>query len=90
MFDLSEKEILPGAKLYTTSINAVLFGSPAEILKFLLFQKQALPSVIVIPDILGKHFTFQKSVEFLIYHFLFVQKGLVSRDKKRFLLLLLT
>ena len=81
MFDLSEKEILPGAKLYTTSINAVLFGSPAEILKFLLFQKQALPSVIVIPDILGKHFTFQASVEFLIYHFLFVQKGLVRGIK---------
>ncbi len=81
MTSLSEKEILPGSKLYTTSINAVLFGCPAEVLKFLLFQKQALPSIVVIPDTLAKHFTFQASVEFLIYHFLFVQKGLARGIK---------
>ena len=81
MATLSEKEILPGSRLYTTSINAVLFGCPAEILKSLLFQKQALPSIIIIPDTLAKHFTFQASVEFLIYHFLFVQKGLVRGIK---------
>ena len=77
MTALSERIISPGSKIYTTSINAILFGCPAEILKSLLFQKQALPSIIVIPDTLAKYFTFQASVEFLIYHFLFVQKSLL-------------
>ena len=81
MSRLLEKTILQGSKLYTTSINAVLFGCPTEILKFLLFQKQALPSIIVIPDTLGKNFTSQISVEFLIYHFLFVQKALARGIK---------
>ena len=78
MSRLLEKTILQGSKLYTTSINAVLFGCPTEILKFLLFQKQALPSInTLIPAAslwdLSLFFQYsQVKSQFLIYHFLFV------------------
>ena len=81
MTTFTEKKILPGSVLYATPLNAILFGCPIEVLKYLLMQKQALPSILVIPDKLSHQSTCQASVEFLIYHFLFIQKGL-ARDIK--------
>lgn len=79
----TEKEVLPGAKIYATPLNAILFGCPIEILKFILIQKQSLPSTLVIPDTTIKNNTSQASIEFLIYHFLFIQKGLARNIKMK-------
>ena len=79
--EFSEFRVYPGTFLYSSPLKNIIFGCPSEILKVLLKQHYCLPSVLVLPDTLYKHNTCQISIEFIIYHFLFVQKGL-ARGKK--------
>ncbi len=79
--DLIERfTIVEGVHLLCTPRGNVLFGCPPEILKRLLPMHLPMPDVIVLPQRLYSHHSTHASLEFPLYHFLFVQRGL---ERKR-------
>ena len=54
----------------------ILFGCPPEILKRILAQHLPMPDTVVVPRKLAHFHSSQSSLEFPLYHFLFVQRGM--------------
>lgn len=69
-----------GTFLFCSPQGNILFGCPPEILKRILSLHLPMPDTVVVPDKLHHHHSSQASLEFPLYHFLFVQRGL---DRKR-------
>lgn len=71
-----------GAYLFHSPQGNVLFGCPPEILKRILAAHLPMPDTVVLPEKLRHYHSSQSSLEFPLYHFLFVQRGL--ERKRRF------
>lgn len=67
-----------GARLYEDSAGAILFGAPPEVLKGLLLHGISNFDTIVLPDVREKGGSLTNSLEFPLYFFLFVCKGLAQ------------
>ena len=65
-----------GSRLYEDEYGSVLFGQPPEVLKGLLLHGVSNFDTIVLPDIKEKSGSLTNSLEFPLYFFLFVSKGL--------------
>lgn len=70
-----------GARLLEDSNGSVLFGQPPEVLKGLLLHGINNFDTIVLPDIKEKSGSLTNSLEFPLYFFLFVSKGLEEGRK---------
>ncbi len=66
----------PGSRLVEDDNGSVLFGQPPEVLKGLLLAGINNFDTIVLPDIKEKSGSLTNSLEFPLYFFLFVSKGL--------------
>lgn len=64
--------IMPGVQVYQDGKNSVLFGSPPEIIKFLMIRKIDFPETIVLPDTCFNKGILQNCTEFPLYYYLFV------------------
>ncbi len=74
-------QVMEGVKIINTSVGSILFRCPPEIVKVLTGQGIDIPAIIVLPE---RGFEFginQDSLEFPLYHFLFIQQGF-SRGKR--------
>ncbi len=69
------QQILPGCFHLQQNENAALFGSPPEILKFVLRGNRKMPRVVVLPDIAYVNGVSQIALEFLAYWHLFFDSG---------------
>ena len=65
-----------GSRLYEDEHGCVLFGQPPEVLKGLLLHGVSNFDTIVLPDIKEKSGSLTNCLEFPLYFFLFVSKGL--------------
>ncbi|MBI4082276.1 MAG: MBL fold metallo-hydrolase [Candidatus Lambdaproteobacteria bacterium] len=74
--DLQVHKLTAGAFLVCTPQANVLFGCPPEILKRILAAHLPMPETVVVPETLHHGHCSQASLEFPLYHFLFVQRGL--------------
>lgn len=70
-----------GSRLYEDDHGSVLVGQPPEVLKGLLLHGITNFDTIVLPDIKEKGGSLTNSLEFPLYFFLFVSKGL-SQGRK--------
>lgn len=75
------EQIVPGCFHLQQADSAALFGSPPEILKFVLKAKKQVPRVVVLPDIAYVNGVSQIALEFLAYWHLFYDK---NDSSKRF------
>jgi hypothetical protein len=73
-------KIAEGTFLFCSPQGNILFGCPPEVLKRILSMHLPMPDTIVVPDKLHHLHSSQASLEFPLYHFLFVQRGL---DRQR-------
>jgi hypothetical protein len=73
-------KVTEGTFLFCSPQGNVLFGCPPEVLKRILSAHLPMPDTIVLPSKLHHHHSSQASLEFPLYHFLFVQRGL---ERKR-------
>lgn len=80
--DIQLHNLTEGAFLFCSPQGNILFGCPPEILKRILSSHLPMPDTVVIPEVLFHHHSSQASLEFPLYHFLFVQRGL--ERKRRF------
>jgi len=78
--DVHMHGLTEGAYLFCSPQGNILFGCPPEILKRILSLHLPMPDTVVIPEKLFHHHSSQASLEFPLYHFLFVQRGL---ERKR-------
>ena len=78
--DVHMHALTEGANLFCSPQGNILFGCPPEILKRILSLHLPMPDTVVIPEKLFHHHSSQASLEFPLYHFLFVQRGL---ERKR-------
>ena len=67
-----------GSRLYEDEDSAILFGQPPEVLKGLLLHGIDNFDTLVLPDIKKKNGSLTNSLEFSLYFFLFVSKGLAQ------------
>jgi hypothetical protein len=74
-------KLTEGSFLVCSPQGNVLFGCPPEILKRILAQHLPMPDTVVVPSNLHHFHSSQASLEFPLYHFLFVQRGL-ERNRK--------
>ena len=65
-----------GAYLFCSPQGNILFGCPPEILKRILAAHLPMPDTVVVAENLHHIHSSQASLEFPLYHFLFVQRGL--------------
>lgn len=65
-----------GSRLYEDSNGCILFGQPPEVLKGLLLHGVSNFDTLVLPDVKEKGGSLTNSLEFPLYFFLFVSKGL--------------
>lgn len=75
------EEIMKGCKIVLTSVGEIMFGCPSEIVKVLAKEKRNVPSIIVLPAQFYKLGVVQASLEFPLYHFLFVQGKFFQGEK---------
>jgi hypothetical protein len=73
-------KITEGTFLFCSPQGNILFGCPPEVLKRILSAHLPMPDTVVVPDKLSHLHSSQASLEFPLYHFLFVQRGL---DRQR-------
>lgn len=76
----SINKLTEGAYLVCTPQGNILFGCPPEILKRIMVSHLPMPETVVLPETLHHYHSSQASLEFPLYHFLFVQRGL---ERKR-------
>ena len=69
-------ELTEGAWLFSSPQGNILFGCPPEILKRILASHLPMPDTVVVSEKLHHLHSSQASLEFPLYHFLFVQRGL--------------
>jgi len=74
------EKLTEGSFLFCSPQGNVLLGCPPEILKRILAASLPMPDTVVLPGNLHHFHSSQASLEFPLYHFLFVQRGL---DRKR-------
>ena len=74
--DAQIHRLTEGAFLFCCPQGNILFGCPPEILKRILAAHLPMPDTVVVPEKLYHHHSSQASLEFPLYHFLFVQRGL--------------
>ncbi|PCJ16726.1 MAG: hypothetical protein COA96_18270 [SAR86 cluster bacterium] len=65
-----------GSRLYEDEAGSILFGQPPEVLKGLLLHGISNFDTLVLPDVKEKNGSLINSLEFPLYFFLFVSKGL--------------
>ncbi len=70
-----------GARLYEDDYGSILFGAPPEVLKGLLLHGVSRFDTVVLPDIREKGGSLTNALEFPLYFFLFVAKGLEEGRK---------
>jgi hypothetical protein len=70
-----------GARLYEDDYGSILFGAPPEVLKGLLLHGISNFDSVVLPDVREKGGSLTNSLEFPLYFFLFVSKGLEQGRK---------
>jgi hypothetical protein len=76
------EKLTEGSFLFCSPQGNVLLGCPPEILKRILAASLPMPDTVVVPERLHHFHSSQASLEFPLYHFLFVQRGL--ERKRRF------
>lgn len=74
-------KVTEGSYLFCSPQGNVLFGCPPEILKRIMASHLPMPDTVVLPEKLQHFHSSQASLEFPLYHFLFVQRGL-ERGRK--------
>lgn len=79
--DLQVKRLTEGAFLFISPQGNILFGCPPEILKRILSSHLPMPDTVVVPEKMHHYQSSQSSLEFPLYHFLFVQRGL-ERERR--------
>ncbi|MDQ7823462.1 MAG: cyclic nucleotide-binding domain-containing protein [Candidatus Eremiobacteraeota bacterium] len=80
MQHLSIEEVVPGCKVVTFGERVVVFGVPADVVKYFALQKKQFGHIIVLPDRLYERGMTQ-SVEFPLYKYIFSQ-GPKERGEK--------
>lgn len=70
-----------GSRLYEDDFGSILFGAPPEVLKGLLLHGINKFDTIVLPDVREKGGSLTNALEFPLYFFLFVSKGLEEGRK---------
>ena len=81
---MAEPKILtpaPGSRIVTDDSEVILFGQPPEVLKGLLREGISRFDTLVLPDIREKNGSLLNNLEFPIYFFLFISKGLAEKRK---------
>ena len=73
------EKLTDGVAMAAVPQGNVLFGCPPEILKRLVSRKWAMPDTVVVPETHVAGHSSLISLEFPLYHFLFVQRGLEQR-----------
>lgn len=76
--NLSLVQPCQGARLFEDSAGTILFGAPPEVLKGLLRHGVSNFDTVVLPDVREKGGSLTNSLEFPLYFFLFVSKGLAE------------
>ena len=79
--DIKIHELTEGACLFSLPQGNILFGCPPEILKRILADHLPMPDTVVVPRKLHHFHSSQASLEFPLYHFLFVQRGLERQHR---------
>ncbi|MEE8555412.1 MAG: hypothetical protein V3T00_06095 [bacterium] len=79
--DAQIHKLTEGSFLFCCGQGNVLFGCPPEILKRILAAHLPMPDTVVVPEKLHHFHSSQASLEFPLYHFLFVQRGLERKRK---------
>jgi len=74
------EKLTEGSFLFCSPQGNVLLGCPPEILKRILAASLPMPDTVVLPEMLHHFHSSQACLEFPLYHFLFVQRGL---ERKR-------
>lgn len=74
-------KLTEGAVLFCAPQGNILFGCPPEILKRVLAAHLPMPDTVVVAENLHHIHSSQASLEFPLYHFLFVQRGL-ERERR--------
>lgn len=69
-------QLAGGASLFCSPQGNILFGCPPEILKRILASHLPMPDSVVVSENLHQFHSSQASLEFPLYHFLFVQRGI--------------
>ncbi|MFK7862788.1 MAG: cyclic nucleotide-binding domain-containing protein [Pseudohongiellaceae bacterium] len=70
-----------GSRLYEDDNGSILIGQPPEVLKGLLLHGVSNFDTLVLPDVKEKGGSLTNSLEFPLYFFLFVAKGLEQNRK---------
>jgi len=70
-----------GSRLYEDDLGSILLGQPPEVLKGLLLHGISNFDTLVLPDVKEKSGSLTNSLEFPLYFFLFVSKGLEQGRK---------
>ena len=70
------QQVTEGTYLFCSPQGNILFGCPPEVLKRILSLHLPMPDTVVLPETLHHGHSSQASLEFPLYHFLFVQRGL--------------
>lgn len=70
------QKVTEGTFLFCSPQGNILFGCPPEVLKRILSLHLPMPDTVVLPEKLHHGNSSQASLEFPLYHFLFVQRGL--------------
>lgn len=79
--DVQVHKLTEGAYLACSPQGNVLFGCPPEILKRILSLQLPMPDTVVVSARMFHNTSSQASLEFPLYHFLFVQRGLERKRK---------
>ena len=74
-------KLVEGSFLFCSPQGNILFGCPPEILKRILASHLPMPDTVVLPENLHHFHSSQASLEFPLYHFLFVQRGLERKHR---------
>ena len=81
---MAEPQILtpaPGCRIVTDDTDTVLFAQPPEVLKGLLRDKITHFDTLVLTDIREKNGSLLNNLEFPLYFFLFIARGLAEKRK---------
>ena len=81
---MAEPQILtpaPGCRIVTDDTDTVLFAQPPEVLKGLLREKITHFDTLVLTDIREKNGSLLNNLEFPLYFFLFISRGLAEKRK---------
>ena len=82
--NMAEPKILapaPGCRIVTDETDVVLFAQPPEVLKGLLRENITRFDTLVLTDIREKDGSLLNNLEFPLYFFLFIARGLAEKRK---------